>query len=85
MKLAAAGRRATLASDFARPAAMANVTLGIGRGPDVHWLWPALALTALLVGFGGSTMLAVHGPLAPEVDPATLPANLTNVLAIDCG
>ena len=85
MKLAADGRRATLASDFARPVAMANATLRIGRGTNIHWLWTALALALLLLGLGGSTVLAIHGPPAPEVDPATLPANLTNVLAVDCG
>jgi RNA polymerase sigma factor (sigma-70 family) len=85
MKLAAAGRRAMLASDFARPVAFANATLGFGRGPNMHWLWTVLALAGLLLGLGGSTVLAVHGPPAPEVDPATLPANLTNVLDVDCG
>ncbi len=85
MKLAAAGRRSVLTSDFPRPVAMANATLGIGRGRGVHWLWPVLALAALLLGSAGSTIFAGHGPPAPEVDPATLPANLTNVLTVDCG
>jgi hypothetical protein len=85
MKLAAAGRRATLASDFARPVAMANAALGAGGGQIVHWLWPVLGLAAILLGLGGSTVFAVHGPPAPEVDPATLPSNLTNVLTVDCG
>lgn len=85
MKLTASGHRAALATDFARPVAIADAMLGVGRGPHVYLLWSVLALAALLLGLGGSTVLAVSGPPVPEVDPATLPANLTNVLAVDCG
>jgi RNA polymerase sigma factor (sigma-70 family) len=85
MNLTAAGRRTTLATDFARALAMADATLGIGIGLNVHWIWPVLALAAVLLGVTGSTVFAGHRLVEPEVDPASLPANLTNVLTIDCG
>jgi RNA polymerase sigma factor (sigma-70 family) len=47
-------------------------------------LWSALALTAILLGFTGSTALAFHGRLVPDVDPTTLPSNLTDVFNVDC-
>jgi hypothetical protein len=37
-----------------------------------------------LLGFTGSTALAFHGRLVPDVDPTTLPSNLTDVLNVDC-
>jgi hypothetical protein len=42
------------------------------------------ALTAILLGFTGSTALAFHGRPVPDVDPTTLPSNLTDVLNVDC-
>jgi hypothetical protein len=85
MNLAASGRRATLASDYARAVAMAEAWQGIRVGPNIHWLWSTLALAALVLGLTGSIVVDVQRPLVPEVDPTTLPANLTNVLTIDCG
>jgi polysaccharide export outer membrane protein len=86
MNLARAGRRTTLASQFARAQEMADETLGVGTGVKIPWLWPVLVVALVLLGLTGSTVLAFsRSPApAPEIDPATLPANLTNVLTIDC-
>jgi hypothetical protein len=85
MTLGAAGRRAALESKFAGALKMAEATLGVAISLKVHWLWPVLALTAILLGFTGSTALAFHGRPVPDVDPTTLPSNLTDVLNVDCG
>ena len=85
MDLGAAGRSAALESRFAGAVRMAEATLGVGIGLKIHWLWAALALTAVLLGFTGSTALAFHERLVPDVDPTTLPSNLTDVLNVDCG
>jgi RNA polymerase sigma factor (sigma-70 family) len=88
MNLAKTGRQATLASEFARAIAMADSTLGAALGLKLHWLWPIVVLVAVflgLTGLTGATVLAFHRPPAPQVDPSTLPSNLTNVLTIDCG
>jgi RNA polymerase sigma factor (sigma-70 family) len=84
MTLGAAGRRAALESKFAGALRMAEATLGAAIGLKIHWLWPALAITTILLGFTGSTALALHRTPAPEVDPTTLPSNLTDVLNVDC-
>jgi RNA polymerase sigma factor (sigma-70 family) len=84
MTLGARGSRAGLESKFGGALRMAEATLGGAIVLKVHWLWPALALTAILLGFTGSTALAFHGRLVPDVDPTTLPSNLTDVLNVDC-
>jgi RNA polymerase sigma factor (sigma-70 family) len=84
MSLGAGGRRSVLTSKFAGALRMAEATLGGAIVLKVHWLWPALALTAILLGFTGTTALAFHGRLVPDVDPTTLPSNLTDVLNVDC-
>jgi RNA polymerase sigma factor (sigma-70 family) len=84
MTLGARGRRAALESKFAGALKMAEATLGVAIGLKVHWLWPVLALTAILLGFTGSTALAFHRGPVPDVDPTTLPSNLTDVLNVDC-
>jgi RNA polymerase sigma factor (sigma-70 family) len=84
MTLGAGGRRAALESKFAGAFRMAEATPGSAIGLKVHLLWPALALTAILLGFTGSTALGVHRRPMPEVDPTTLPSNLTDVLNVDC-
>jgi hypothetical protein len=84
MSLDAAGSRAALESKFAGALRMAEVTTGLRISLKTHWLWPVLALTAILLGFTGSTELAFHGGLKSDVDPTTLPSNLTDVLNIIC-
>ena len=84
MTLGARGRRAALESKFAGALGMADATLGVATGFKVHWLWPSLVVTAILLGLTGSTALAFHGSPAPEIDPMSLPSNLTDVLNVDC-
>jgi hypothetical protein len=84
MTLGARGRRAALQSKFAGALRMAEATLDVAIVLKVHWLWPVLALTAILLGFTGSTAIAFHGRPVPDVDPTTLPSNLTDVLNVDC-
>ena len=84
MTLGARGRRAALESKSAGALRMAEATLGVAIGLKVHWLWPVLAVLAILLGFTGSTALAFHGRPVPDVDPTTLPSNLTDVLNVDC-
>ena len=85
MTLGARGGRAALEPKFAGALRMAEATLGVAIGLKVHWLWPVLAVTAILLGFSGSTALAFHGRPVSDVDPRTLPSNLTDVLNVDCG
>jgi RNA polymerase sigma factor (sigma-70 family) len=84
MTLGARGRRAALQSKFTGSLRMAEATLDVAIVLKVHWLWPVLALTAILLGFTGSTAIAFHGRPVPDVDPTTLPSNLTDVLNVDC-
>jgi len=85
MTLGSRGRRAALESKFAGALRMAEATLGVAIGLKVHWLWPVLVMIAIVLGFSGPSALAFHGRLVPEVDPTTLPSNLTDVLNVDCG
>jgi RNA polymerase sigma factor (sigma-70 family) len=80
----AGGRRAALESKFASALGMADATLGVASRLKVHWLWPVLAITAILFGLTGSTALAFHRSPLPEVDQMTLPSNLTDILNVDC-
>jgi RNA polymerase sigma factor (sigma-70 family) len=84
MTLGAAGRRAALESKFAGALRMAEMTLGMTVGLKVHWLWPVMALTVILLGLTGSSALAFQRPPVPEVDPTSLPSNLTDILNVDC-
>jgi RNA polymerase sigma factor (sigma-70 family) len=84
MKLAAAGRRASLQACFARALELAEGTLGVGIGLKAAWSWAVCALAGVLLALTGPAVLAVHGPPAPEVDAASLPSNLTDVLTVEC-
>jgi RNA polymerase sigma factor (sigma-70 family) len=85
MTLGAAGRRAALESKFAGALRMADAALGVGIALKVHWGWPVVVLAVIMLGLTGSAALAFHGKPAPDIDPTTLPANLTDVLNVDCG
>jgi RNA polymerase sigma factor (sigma-70 family) len=83
-KLAAAGRRTSLKAQFGRALEIAKAALGIGVSLKIQWLWVVMALAGLFLGLTGPTVLAFHGPPAHEIDPASLPGNLTDVLSVDC-
>jgi hypothetical protein len=85
MKLAAAGRKAAVAQQFPRAAELANAATDATIRCTVAGLWRFLAIAALFLGLAGVSLFATNRPLVPDVDPSTLPSNLTNVLAVDCG
>jgi RNA polymerase sigma factor (sigma-70 family) len=85
MTLAASGRRAALASRFASVVRMAEATVGLGIGQKVHLLWAGLVLAAIVLALSVPAVLAFQTGPAPEVDPATLPGNLTDILNVECG
>jgi hypothetical protein len=85
MSLSAAGRREALESKFAGALRMADAALGAGLALSIHWSWPVVVLAVMMLGLTGSAALAFHGKLASDVDPTTLPANLTDILNVDCG
>jgi RNA polymerase sigma factor (sigma-70 family) len=84
MKLAAAGRDAALRSRFRGAVEMAGSFRSWGRAfRHAHWIWPVL-LGLIVWSVSSSGVLAFHRPPVTDVDPATLPSNLTDVLNIDC-
>ncbi len=85
MSLGVAGRRGALKSKFAGALRMADAALGTGLAMNIHWTWPVVVLAVIMLGLTGSAALAFPGKLAPDVDPTTLPANLTDILNVDCG
>ncbi len=85
MSLAASGRHAALASRFSGALEMAEDKARLGIHLKAHWLWGALALAAILVVLSGPAVLAFGGGPAPEIDPATLPSNLIDILHVECG
>ena len=85
MNLGAAGRRAALESKFAGALRLADAALGVGIALKLHWAWPVVVLAMIMLGLTGSVALAFHGKPVVDVDPTTLPANLTDILNVDCG
>ena len=85
MNLGAAGHRAALESKFAGALRLADAALGVGIALKLHWAWPVVVLAMIMLGLTGSAALAFHGKPVVDVDPTTLPANLTDILNVDCG
>jgi RNA polymerase sigma factor (sigma-70 family) len=85
MTLSAAGRQTALESKFAGALRMADAMLGVGIVQKIQWGWPVVVLAVIMLGVTGSAALAFPGKLVPDVDPTTLPANLTDILNVDCG
>ena len=83
-KLAVAGRRISLKAQFGRAMEIAKAALGIGVSLKIQWLWVVIALAGLFLGLTGPAVLAFHGPPTQEIDPASLPGNLTDVLSVEC-
>jgi RNA polymerase sigma factor (sigma-70 family) len=82
--LAAAGCRAGLKSRYARALALAEATSRWAIAGGIPWAWIALALAGLSLGLAAPVALAWSGPPAPEVDLASLPANLIDILKVQC-
>ena len=81
---AAAGRRATSKSPFARGPGLRRAAAGLGIAREIRWLWIALAVAALALGLSAPAALAWCGPPRPEVDASALPGNLTDILNVRC-
>ena len=84
MKLAAAGRRAALEAGFTRALELAEAVLGMGIGLKLAWRGAVFAVAGVLLAITGPAVLGFHAPPAPEVEAATLPSNLTDVLTVEC-
>ncbi len=85
MTLGAAGRREALESKFAGAMRMADAALRVGIALKTQRSWPVVVLALIMLGLTGSAALALKDKLAPDVDPTTLPANLTGIYQINCG
>lgn len=84
MGLAAAGRRARLKREFPGACELADAAGCLGGVMRTPWLMAACFIIAVALTIGGSIAWALGGPMAPEVSPATLPSNLTDVLSVEC-
>jgi RNA polymerase sigma factor (sigma-70 family) len=78
------GRWSPLRARFGRALEIADSALSIGGGWNIRWVWAAVALAGLLVGLAGPAVLAFHGLPVQDIDPTSLPGNLTDVLSVDC-
>jgi RNA polymerase sigma factor (sigma-70 family) len=82
--LAAAGRHAALESEFPGVRELADSLRGLHLIRGSPWVWAALAIVSFSLLLSGSLARAYSGPPSPEVDARTLPANLTDVLNVEC-
>ena len=76
-------RRAASASSRA-PASWPMRRGGSGSVLRYPWLWAALVVVAVSLALSGPVARALGGPPVSEVDPSTLPGNLTDVLNVEC-
>jgi RNA polymerase sigma factor (sigma-70 family) len=84
MKLAKAGRRRALEAKPRRAVELAEAILGASIGLKMPWIWAASAIAAVLLMLTGPAVFGFHTPPAVEVDAASLPSNLTDVLTVEC-
>ena len=84
MKLAAAGRRRALQASHARALFLAEAVLGAAVGLKAAWSCAVLAVAGVVLALTSPGVLAFRAPPAPQVDAASLPSNLTDVLSVEC-
>jgi polysaccharide export outer membrane protein len=84
MALAAKGRRAALEPEFAVALELADAAIRPATAFRFKWVLAAVAATAVILGLAGPAVRAFHAPLSNGIDPASLPANLTDILNVDC-
>ncbi len=84
MAVAANGHRAALASEFAFAFELAGQVLRPAVAFNYKWALAAVVATGFILGLSGSAVRAFHAPLSNHIDPASLPANLTDILNVDC-
>jgi RNA polymerase sigma factor (sigma-70 family) len=84
MMLAVKGRRAALGSKFPAALELADAVLRPATTLRLKWVLSALVAAAVVFGLSGPAVRAFHAPLSNGIDPASLPANLTDILNVDC-
>jgi RNA polymerase sigma factor (sigma-70 family) len=84
MALAAAGCGAALATRFAHALELAEANPDAVIGLKALWICAVPALAGVVLAFCSPALLAYRTPLAPDVDAASLPGNLTDVLTVEC-
>ena len=84
MVLEKAGRRAALRAEYPRAIAMADAAACLAGVVRMIWPWAAAIIAAFALSMAGRTAWALSGPPAPEVDPASLPVSLADVLNVEC-
>jgi RNA polymerase sigma factor (sigma-70 family) len=84
MSLESAGRHAALKSEYPRVRELAGGAGRLGLLAGARWLWAALVVVAVTMTLAGPIAQALGGPPVSEVDPSTLPGNLTDVLSVEC-
>jgi RNA polymerase sigma factor (sigma-70 family) len=84
MALAAKGRRAALDSEFAAAEGLADAVLPASAALRFSWVLGGLVAAAVVFGLSGPAVRAFQAPLSNGIDPASLPAKLTDVLRVDC-
>jgi RNA polymerase sigma factor (sigma-70 family) len=84
MTLAVAGGRAVWKSRYARALELAEAVSGLGIAVAGHRIGVVLVLAGLLLGLSAPVALTFSGPPLPEVDAASLPSNLTDILNVEC-
>lgn len=83
MALESAGRRAALDREYPRVLELANAADGQGELLKYSWPWAAVLVIVALAVLG-PVAWALGGSMDPEIDPSTLPSNLTDVLNVEC-
>ncbi len=83
MRLAATGRKEELAARYTRAFELASAAISSGAAIGGRWLWLIMGMVVLLGGLAAPAVLAYQE--VPPVPPAAqLPANLTDVLNVEC-
>jgi RNA polymerase sigma factor (sigma-70 family) len=84
MTIAAKGRRVATGSEFAVALELASGALRPAAPVAFKCVFVALVVIAVVFGLSGPAVRAFHSPLSNGIDPASLPANLTDILNVDC-
>jgi RNA polymerase sigma factor (sigma-70 family) len=82
MTLCASGRRGELASKFG--SALELFEANSGRPLRLRWILAGVIAGALVLGFSQPLVRALSATPTNGIDPASLPANLTDVLGVYC-
>ena len=84
MSLGVKGRVGTLQAEYARVWEMARRISRVRPVQGVPWIWAVLTIAGISLLCSGVAIRASGGSPSPEVDASTLPANLIDVLNVEC-